>query len=83
MVLEYNKHSILEEVVVVVVEVAVVEGAVVLKTKIMAIDKSPKTTRHLADSAPEYKVEVVVAVEEVGKAAEVEEEAALGVSLLR
>ena len=80
LVLEY-KHRIMEGVVE-VEEEAAVEGAAVAKTKTMAIDKSHKLIRHLADSAQEFNnvaVEVVV-VEEVGKA-EGEEEAALGASL--
>ena len=79
LVLEY-KHRIMEGVVE-EEEEAAVEGAAVAKTKTMAIDKSHKLIRHLADSAQEFNnvaVEVVV-VEEVGKAEG--EEAALVASL--
>ena len=79
LVLEY-KHRIMEGVVE-VEEEAAVEGAAVAKTKTMAIDKSHKLIRHLADSAQEFNnVAVEVVVEEVVKA-EGEEEAALGASL--
>ena len=78
MVVEY-KHRVMEGVEE-EEEEAADEGAAVAKTKTMAIDKSRKLIRHLADSAQEFNnVAVEVVVEEVVKA-EGEEEAALGAS---
>ena len=77
------KHRITEEVVE-VEEEAAAEGAAAAEAKIktMAIVKSPKPTRRLADSAQEFNNVVAdkVEVEEVDMG-EAEEEAALGASL--